>query len=67
MEIGYAIDAEIQAKMKFNNITWRWGAINISQNKSFEYQFEFGSSTPTDVGSEQFSASPIFSKNVFEF
>jgi len=48
MEIGYAIDAEIQAKMKFNNITWRWGDINISQNKSFEYQFEFGSSTPTN-------------------
>ena len=34
--------------MKFSNITWRCGAINISQNKSLEYQFEFGGSTPTN-------------------
>lgn len=29
-------------------LTWTWGDITISQHKSFEYQFEFGKSTPTN-------------------
>jgi hypothetical protein len=35
--------------MKFgrNHLSWGWGDIIIAPNKSFEYQFSWGGSTPT--------------------
>jgi len=32
-----------------NILTWSWGDIQISKNKFFEYQFEFGKNTPAYI------------------
>ncbi len=32
-----------------NILTWSWGDIQISKNKFFEYQFEFGKNTPSHI------------------